>query len=239
MKRVSLLFVAMCITLSATVAQTSVWDGSHTTWTNGTGTESNPYLIENAAQLAHLAYEVNTGWGSIDRIVGAGKYYKLTTNIDLNSLSYNYAVDVPYNVASITINATAIDLNATVSGTGLKQLVVGANPFTITVTAADGVTKLNYVVTVNCADVGIDEWKIENGEWKIYPNPTDGEVRIENGELRIENVEVYDVFGRNVGVKFPSFGGVRGGNLAHLPTGIYFIRIQTDEGMVVRKIIKQ
>ena len=49
----------MCVMLSATIAQVSTWDGTHTTWTNGNGTEANPYLIENAQQLAHLAYEVN------------------------------------------------------------------------------------------------------------------------------------------------------------------------------------
>jgi hypothetical protein len=27
-------------------------------------------------------------------------------------------------------------------------------------------------------------------------------------------------------------------NLAHLPTGVYFLKIQTDEGVVVRKVVK-
>ena len=70
--------LAMCTVLSAN-GQTSVWDGSHTTWTNGNGTQANPYLIENAAQLAHLAYVVNNGLGA-----GADTYWKLTTDIDLN-----------------------------------------------------------------------------------------------------------------------------------------------------------
>ena len=81
-----LLFWSVCITtiLSAN-AQTSVWDGSHTTWTKGTGTLTNPYLIENAAQLAHLAYVVNNGIGAGgERIVGTDTYWKLMTNINLN-----------------------------------------------------------------------------------------------------------------------------------------------------------
>ena len=79
------LFLAMCIaTVLSANAQTSVWDGSHTTWTKGAGTQANPYLIENAAQLAHLAYVVNNGIGAdSERIVGANTYWKLTTNIDL------------------------------------------------------------------------------------------------------------------------------------------------------------
>jgi len=79
------LFLAMCITtiLSAS-GQTSVWDGSHSTWTKGTGTQADPYLIENAAQLAHLAYIVNNGIGAgSERIVGTDTYWKLMTDIDL------------------------------------------------------------------------------------------------------------------------------------------------------------
>ena len=65
--------------------QTSVWDGSHSTWTNGAGTQESPYLIENAAQLAHLAYIVNNGIDANgDNIVGADTYWKLMTDIDLN-----------------------------------------------------------------------------------------------------------------------------------------------------------
>ena len=32
----------------------------------------------------------------------------------------------------------------------------------------------------------------------VYPNPTTGELRIENGELRINSVEIFDVFGREL-----------------------------------------
>ena len=82
MKKPSLFFVAMCMMLSATVAQVSVWDGTLATWTNGNGTENNPYLIESAAQLAYLAYYVNNDNPS------SGKYWKLTTDVNLNSLQW-------------------------------------------------------------------------------------------------------------------------------------------------------
>jgi len=92
--------------------------------------------------------------------------------------------------------------------------------------------------------VGIREVQMENCEIQVYPNPTEGELTIENGVLnsiqeRIENVEIFDVFGRNMGVKFPSFGGVRGGNISHLPAGMYFLRIQTEKGTITKKIIKK
>ena len=59
MKIKSIIFLIGLSTMNIVYGQISVWDGSHTTWTNGIGTENSPYLIESAAQLAHLAYYVN------------------------------------------------------------------------------------------------------------------------------------------------------------------------------------
>jgi autotransporter-associated beta strand protein len=85
----------------------------------------------------------------------------------------------------------------------------------------------------------------------VYPNPTTGELRISNGACPIVNVELYDVYGRRIeiprfarndgGGKFPS-NSLEGWqpqadgvvfNIANLPAGIYFLRIQTDQGVVV------
>ena len=82
MKKVFVFFVAMFVMISATVAQVSVWDGTHSTWTQGTGTESNPYLIENAKQLAYLTVYINGGGAS------SGQYWKLIIDIDLNGLQW-------------------------------------------------------------------------------------------------------------------------------------------------------
>jgi len=70
----------------------------------------------------------------------------------------------------------------------------------------------------------------------IYPNPTNGELRIENGELRITNVEIYDVYGRKV--LEPSLTVLRSYDLTVLSAGVYFLRIATDQGTVTKKVIK-
>jgi len=61
-----------------------------------------------------------------------------------------YTVSVPNSTTSITITVTKSDSNATVSGDSgvAKTLSEGANTITITVTAQDGITEKNYVVTV-------------------------------------------------------------------------------------------
>jgi len=88
----------------------------------------------------------------------------------------------------------------------------------------------------------------------LYPNPANNEIRITNRshvsgklseanyELRIANVEIFDVFGRkqksrkaekqNVGSEIVI-------NISHLQAGVYLVKIFTDQGEIVEKIIKQ
>ena len=62
---------------------------------------------------------------------------------------------------------------------------------------------------------------------KIYPNPTTGELRIENGELRIEKIEISDVYGRKLSsnhlIPTSSHHLI---NISHLPAGVYFLSVR-------------
>ena len=71
----------------------------------------------------------------------------------------------------------------------------------------------------------------------ISPNPTMGELRIESGELRIENVVIYDVFGKIQ--KIENWKTENRIDISHLSTGIYFVKISTESGEVVRKVLKE
>lgn len=57
-----------------------VWDGTASSgFGGGTGSQSNPYLIYTAEQLAYLAQSTNAGTSY------SGKYFKLMNNLDLNN----------------------------------------------------------------------------------------------------------------------------------------------------------
>ena len=74
----------------------------------------------------------------------------------------------------------------------------------------------------------------------VYPNPTKGELKIENGELKIEKVELFDVFGKKQIIILNSqFSTLNLIDLSHLPAGVYFIKISTEAGQVVKKIVKK
>lgn len=66
-------------------AQVSVWNGTYAPWTNGTGTEADPFLIENAQQLAYLTYRVNNGLDAEGgHVSNHDLHYKLMTDVNLN-----------------------------------------------------------------------------------------------------------------------------------------------------------
>ena len=76
-------FLLLMLAGISAFAQTSVWDGTAVSWTQGSGTEDDPYLIASAQNLAYLAEMVNGGVNQY-----AGKWFKLTTDINLNELDW-------------------------------------------------------------------------------------------------------------------------------------------------------
>ena len=85
--------------------------------------------------------------------------------------------------------------------------------------------------------VGIIENVFEN--INIYPNPTIGELRIESRELRMNDVEIFDISGKTLlSQKFPMFSETVI-NISHLTSGLYFLKISTEAGNVLKKVFKE
>ena len=74
------LFITIFTFCGSYAQSVSVWDGTSEMWTQGQGTESSPYLIENAQQLAFIAEMVNGGVSHYNNT-----WFKLTTNVYIDS----------------------------------------------------------------------------------------------------------------------------------------------------------
>lgn len=90
-KQILALAVAMLICMTSIVlvpvsADTPVWDGATRTAPSGSGTESDPYLISTAAELAYVAQQVGANNASY-RSTTKAIYYKQTADIYLNDVS--------------------------------------------------------------------------------------------------------------------------------------------------------
>jgi len=93
--------------------------------------------------------------------------------------------------------------------------------------------------------VGIAETALSD-QITVYPNPTTGEFIVTSNRLQVIGIEIFDFLGRSVGGIFPS-NNLEGWqpqadgvviNISHLPIGIYLLHIDTEQGEVIKKIIK-
>ena len=161
------------------------------------------------------------------------------------------------NLTSITIpnSVTMIGSTAFYNCTSLTSITnLNPVPVEIDFTVFDNVDKNTCTLEVPIGSVSAYQnaeiWKefnivgIEVGietigavAVKIYPNPTTGELKIENGWLRVENVIIYDVFGKIQKTENGKMGNAI--DISHLPAGAYFVKISTEAGEVVRKVLKE
>ena len=99
--------------------------------------------------------------------------------------------------------------------------VVGANG-TILYTTTGGTVGVKDVVK----DLDID----------IYPNPTTNSIQINLGDnLQIEGLELLNSNGQFIGL----YHDDNTMDLSALPPGLYYLRIETDQGVHVERIVKE
>ena len=83
---------------------------------------------------------------------------------------------------------------------------------------------------------GVEEFFVPNVT--IYPNPANDKVYIET-EAEIEEVVVYDVYGRIQNLRNSETQKLRNSvDVSELNSGIYFVKVKTDNGNVVKRIVK-
>ena len=200
-------------------------------------TMTNTAIKSASAYPAMVCAEFNVREKNTDATLANITVSEGVLNPVFHSDTLNYIVDVAHNISEINIMATVNDTNATISGDiGTQQLAVGTNIFTITVTAEDKTTIQNYTIIVNRSDTIPDSTSI---------------VEITQKELIINNIEIFDILGRKYVARHCGFDPQSSTNhirqeiveqvrnyVLHLPNGIYILKMQTDKGIVIKRIIK-
>jgi hypothetical protein len=82
------------------------------------------------------------------------------------------------------------------------------------------------------------ESNIENSDIQIYPNPFDDELLIQTSGNREYSVELITITGNTI-YQSKTEGNFHRINLRELSSGIYFVRMKSDNIVSVRKVIKQ
>jgi len=160
---------------------------------------------------------------------------KSTTTVSVGATDQLIATIVPSNAINKNVLWTSSNINvATVSDAGLVTAVYPGTT-TITVTTQDGNKTATCIVTVEILD-SVNNNYTEN--LKIYPNPVQNELNI-NGDVQFENLPfiILDLLGKQI-VNGQWLNG-QSINVENLASGVYFIKIQTDKGMVTKKFVKE
>lgn len=134
-----------------------------------------------------------------------------------NSWNTTTATAVPYTLSGLTGRTT-------------YEILVMAN-------CSNGSTSdPSNIITVTTTNVGVSDYDLNSVV--VYPNPTDGQFRIENSEMTIERVEVYDVYGKLMNMVEVKDTQVTM-NISSYAAGTYFVRVYTESGMVTKRIVKR
>lgn len=118
-------------------------------------------------------------------------------------------------------SATALSIDGSI-------IVVGAplNP--------DGGSSAGHVRVFQDSSLGVDDYNFFN-EAILFPNPSKNSFTIETNQI-INTVSIYNVQGKSVKL-FKSNGSTY--DIEDLTSGIYFVKIKTNKGLVTKKLIKQ
>jgi len=156
----------------------------------------------------------------------------------------------PYDIPSVVLAWNKDAGNTKYEKLSTEDLFVSPETATAHWDFIGGNAGISYANGTNTGFIPIEEVTIEgmgvkpitNDELRItvYPNPTTGELYIQSSKFKVQSVEVYDVYGRKQkSRKAEEQKGKWNMDISDLPNGIYFVKIYTEDGVVVKKVVKQ
>jgi hypothetical protein len=152
----------------------------------------------------------------------------------INESAKTIAVTVPAST-----NRTALVPTITISDKASIDPASGlakdfTNPVLYTLTAEDGTT-VQYTVTVSLA-TGVED--LLTGRFRVYPVPAHTEIYAEGIE-EVTLIEIFDVTGNKYLTEVCEGESLKELPVGHLSRGVYFIRLTTPKGVVMKKFIKK
>jgi hypothetical protein len=97
--------------------------------------------------------------------------------------------------------------------------------------------KDRFVIVFEEDQLGINELSL--GSISLYPNPTKDVVNINSPLAPISSIEVFDLRGRKVDAIKIDYQNSYQLNIERLKTAVYFIKINTEQGTITKRIIKE
>ncbi len=119
-----------------------------------------------------------------------------------------------------------------VCGVYWDSLNAGTGSNNVTLSNAGAIT--GFLLKLDFGSVGVND-VFQNISLSVYPNPTSGKLIISQNNNQIIESTVYDMSGKKI--ELASSGNEI--DVSSLPAGVYFLKVQTVEGIGVAKFIKE
>lgn len=236
------------------IGRDSTWDIISTTFTHPDGSFELYTDSDNPIRIINYDYlETDNGVSFLPRIDNSNptNINNVTINIG-QSLTYNSQNSISFdsvvvkgdgaNGGSVTINAPlCIKFNSRTKiekGGNLKAslnriltLPLRLKPLNSCSSSLNSVRTTEKSVT---SSVSIEK---DQG-FSIYPNPANSFINIESNNTQYKSIDLYDVFGRLLISKTTKNASITF-EISTLSTGIYLLKISTNEGFKLYRIIRQ
>jgi hypothetical protein len=133
-----------------------------------------------------------------------------------------------------------LSLNATTGVIDGLPVEVGIFDFTIHATNTAGGSASKELSIIIEFGISIGELQVTSNELQVFPNPTDGVLTIEMGDTGNEicDITIYDVYGRKCHMSRVTCHE-NNIDISDLPAGVYFVKINTEAGEVMIKVVKK
>ncbi|MDR6844561.1 putative Ig domain-containing protein [Flavobacterium granuli] len=187
----------------------------------GTGTATIAITVNSGGTKPSISYETPQTF-----VVGGAIVAITPTNTGSPATSYAIAPSLPtglvFNETTGTISGTP-----TVASTETSYMVTATNLF--------GSGAATIIITVN-SNLDIEDVVFKN--MILYPNPTTGEVNIDN--VLVQKVNVYNNAGQLIKtITNNESANTTSVSLNNVPAGVYYLKIETENANTVKQVIKQ
>ena len=174
-------------------------------------------------------------------IIGCQEPTNLTvTELTMNSAKINWTENGAATSWTINYKPDGETQVTTVQVSEHPYVLTGLQPQTtysvyVVALCDDGVTATSGLISFTTLADGITDYELATS---LYPNPNNGQFIINNEQLIINNVQVYDVYGKLLKTVEAGDNTVEL-DVRELASGMYFVRISTEKGVVTKSFVKK
>lgn len=161
-----------------------------------------------------------------------GKMVLSLSNPDLGLTSRSYSPSVTKVIDVVLAGQWTIDIPTS----GVQLISSDTNQTLLRFTTTDGNA---YELSLTNSSLGVKSDKILEQSLQIFPNPSHGKFTLNyNGEESLKKLELYSLTGQLLRViKLEDYTNSKDINVSELKTGLYLLKIKSENAAAIKKII--